>query len=247
MLTAFEKGTKKLIFSSKGVFAICPDCGKELIPKCGKINTPHFSHLPKEACKYSYHDSKSEWHYSWQLKIDNPTPGVNIEVVIKSGETSKRADVVTKEGVVIEFQKSSLPIQERILREQQYGNMIWVIHRNIENSKTWKNSKNIILIDYGNNELCLYGSRDYFSKIHKHCIGKKCFIDMIMNGTVAYPKIFLDIVKRKQNMRSNNKIYNAIKNIKILHGNNNVKDELGSLFKFYNNGNTLSGELFNNF
>jgi len=140
-----------------------------------------------------------------------------------------------------------LPIEEKFLRERQYGNIIWVIHKDIEYSKSWKNSKHIILIDdIRNDHLYSYSGR--FEMGLAYTISKKCFTNMIMNGNVAHPKIFFDIMGSKQIIRFNNKRYNTIRNYKMLHGNNNVKKEIGYLFDFFNKESLfVSNKLFNGF
>ncbi len=205
MLTAFKEGTRNLIFASRGVSAYCPECKEPLITKCGKLTTPHFAHKPHTECGKLYHDGMSEWHYNWQLKIENPTAGVNIEVPIQQ-EYLKRADVITKEGIVIEFQKSPLPIDERRLREYQYKNMMWVVHKDIKKSKTWlyhKSSTPILIDDPECDYLYLYNSLGVR-------INKRAFVFMIMNGDVAYPMEFFKYVYRKQKIRGNRRINNAL-------------------------------------
>jgi len=227
MLTAFKEGTIDFIFASKGIVAICPECGEKLITKCGRINTPHFAHSGNNNCGYSYHDSMSEWHYNWQLRINNPSPGINIEVPVK-GEYSKRADVITKEDVIIEFQKSPLPVGERILREQHYKNMIWVVHKDIENSKTWDThkSKTVILIDNPKkNYLYLYSD-------NRIKIGKSPFIKVVINGDVAHPDIFFNIVRARQINRSNNRLRNLLSNYTLAYEKHPQKYYV---FKFLNN------------
>lgn len=213
MLTAFEEGTRTLIFASKGIVAVCPECGEKLITKCGKIVTPYFSHIAKNNCGSAYHDGVSEWHYNWQLKIKDPIPGVNIEVPIQ-GEYLKRADVVTKEGVVVEFQKSPLPIDERILRENHYKNMIWVVHKDISNSKTWKyNKSNVVVLIDDPERKHLYMNTDEKTRFDK--IG---FVNTVMNGTVAYPDVFFKHVMTTRLARKNIRRYNALLDYRIIYG-----------------------------
>lgn len=155
MITAFFAGTKTLSVPVKGKNFICPDCGKPLIQKCGSIRINHFAHPVSTECDSSkFYDGISEWHINWQYSINNPLPGINIEVPICKNEYKKRADLVTSTGLIIEFQKSPLPIEERLNRELHYENLIWIVHTDIQNSKTWKNkSDNPVFF---NNILGLY-------------------------------------------------------------------------------------------
>ena len=149
MLSAYKKDTKDLIFAIKNIKGICPDCGEEMIPKCGSIIPPYWSHKKATNCDSKYSDGMSQWHINWQNTILNPTPGINVEVYIDN-LYRKRADLVCESGLIVEFQKSPMPLEERKLREKNYKNMIWVIHRDIESSKTWSKYKSDIpiLIDY---------------------------------------------------------------------------------------------------
>jgi hypothetical protein len=228
MLTAYREGTKNLVFAEKGISAVCPGCGSPLITKCGKLIAHHFAHKSRnDECDLRYHDGMSEWHYNWQLRIKDPKPSVNIEVPI-GGEYLKRADVVTSRGLIIEFQKSSLPIDERILRENHYKNMIWVIHEDIENSRTWKNHESDVNILVDNPDLdFLYeyiaGKTypDWFVYMNRYiCEGslgfklkKRDFIKLIMNGKIKDMNAFFHVIQSKQNERKNNHISNDIFNV----------------------------------
>lgn len=148
MLTAYAEGTQIQIFASKGVKATCPDCGEPLITKVGEIKIPHFAHKSKTECDSRFYDGMSDWHYNWQRTINNPIPGTNIEVWIKKEEYAKRADLIAANGLIIEFQKSTLPLQERIIRENHYKNMMWVVHSDRRGSKTWKPTKRTKVFDW---------------------------------------------------------------------------------------------------
>ena len=182
MLYAYEQSTNNSITAKRGVVAICPICRELVIPKCGKLVAPHFAHKSKSECASEQYDRKTPWHYKWQNKIINPKPGVNVEVRIK-GEYLKIADVVTPSGIIIEFQHSPLTLEERLLRESHYKNMVWVIHRSIEERRIWKTKTNIpILIDYddGHNLLEYYNRGRYRMRINP-----LVFKAEFMNGNVS--------------------------------------------------------------
>ena len=234
MLTALEEETHKMVFASKGILGRCPTCNELLITKCGKITIPHFAHKAHTDCGKKYHDSMSEWHYNWQLKIENPTPGINIEVPIKQ-EYLKRADVITKEGVIIEFQKSPLPIDERILREDQYKNMIWVVHKDIEKSKTWSYHKSDtpILIDDP--------KRDYLYPYNEPniTISKKSFVIAAMNGNVAYPNEFVKYIKYRRLSRA----FNSRNNYLMEHKLNTYEEcKMYYTFRYFNDNFNISNK-----
>jgi hypothetical protein len=127
--------------ATRDVKAKCPDCGATMVAKigCGKFITPHWAHPPHVLdCNERYHDAVSQWHTEWQERIENPIPGENIEVTIVKTERYKRADQVTRYNLPIEYQKSPLPYNERVLRESHYGEMIWVVHIDRVRSKVWE-------------------------------------------------------------------------------------------------------------
>lgn len=182
MLYAYEQSTNEPVTAKRGILAICPICKEPVIPKCGKLVSPHFAHKSRSDCASEKYDRKTPWHYRWQNKIVNPIPGVNVEVPIR-GEYLKIADVVTPSGVVIEFQHSPLTLEERLLRESHYKNMIWVIHKNLEGKRLWKTITNIpILIDYdnGHNLLEYYGRGQTRLRINP-----MVFKTEFMNGNIS--------------------------------------------------------------
>jgi hypothetical protein len=141
MLYALDPKLNKLVVASKGLKCICPTCKEMVIPKCGIYVSYHFAHKNNNSlCNDKYHDKKSEWHYDWQLKINDPKPGINIEVPTwkKDGSSYKVADLKPLHGIIIEIQKSPMPLSERFDRESVYKRMVWVLHKDISNNKTWK-------------------------------------------------------------------------------------------------------------
>ena len=44
----------------------CKACGEQLNLKKGKINRPHFAHMPNTDCTYDDRDNKTEWHIRMQ-------------------------------------------------------------------------------------------------------------------------------------------------------------------------------------
>lgn len=148
MIYARGEDNKMIIASSRDVVAYCPDCGERVIPKVGRIKSHHFAHKNHSNCPSTW-EPMSQWHYDWQHTIKNPVGGVNIEVKIVSGLNYKRADLVNKNGLIIEFQKSSISVDEIIERESKYQLMIWVVHKNLEKSKVWNYTNHPVYIDCG--------------------------------------------------------------------------------------------------
>jgi hypothetical protein len=201
MLYALKKEDNSFIPAEKGVIGYCPDCDQKLIPKCGVFKIHHWAHKSKTNCDLRYFDGMSEWHYSWQREIKNPQPGINIEVPFKlEGDVKyKRADLKSKHGMFVEFQKSPMPFEERILRENVYKNMFWVIHKDLQNSKIWRRvaTKNnpFIFVDKFDHLLLVNGGvegglpRDY-------TITKPHFINTFINGYFLTKKVLKELSYR---------------------------------------------------
>lgn len=99
--------------------ATCPQCGSEVIAKCGSIKAWHWAHKADD-CDI-WQEPMTDWHWNWQGLF----PEDSREVVITKRCVSHRADVVTGK-TVIEFQHSSISPDEIWERESFYGRMIWV-------------------------------------------------------------------------------------------------------------------------
>lgn len=103
---------------------ICRLCNNEVIAHCGNHNIWHWKHRAKATCD-SWESPMSEWHTQWQLLF----PSDLVEVVISNETVSHRADVKTSSGVIIEFQNSSISVDDIKKREEFYGQkMFWVIN-----------------------------------------------------------------------------------------------------------------------
>jgi competence protein CoiA len=106
------------ISATPGVSAVCPLCHERVRPKCGRIVCWHFAHLAATDCD-RWSDGETDWHREWKLTA----PIERREVIIGC----HRADVVTSDGTVVEFQHSSISPAEIAEREQFYGpRMVWV-------------------------------------------------------------------------------------------------------------------------
>lgn len=105
--------------------AICPICGKLVIPKCGNIKIHHWAHTTDSQCTDNWWENETEWHRQWK---DN-FPKECQEYIMHDDITGEKhiADVRTKTGFVIEFQHSSIKPEEQQSREQFYKNMVWIV------------------------------------------------------------------------------------------------------------------------
>jgi len=107
-----------------GMQAICSCCAQPVIAKCGNIKVHHWAHKSKINCD-SWWEPETEWHRSWK----NNYPKEWQECILPDEQTGEKhiADVRTEQGLVLEFQHSSIHNEERISRERFYLNMIWVV------------------------------------------------------------------------------------------------------------------------
>lgn len=111
-------GDYEKISPRPGMRALCPSCGGDVLAKCGSIKAWHWSHVAADCDPWS--EPETEWHLNWKRRF----PPECREVVIGN----HRADVRTKNGIVIEFQHSSISVEEIRDREAFYGErMMWVI------------------------------------------------------------------------------------------------------------------------
>ena len=113
-----EQGGK--VRANRGGLAWCPTCGERLIPKCGRIVTHHWAH-PGEDCD-PWREQETEWHRYWKGLVRAECAEITIE---KNGQ-KHRADIVTRKGMVIELQHSTLGVEKIEQRETFYGRMIWL-------------------------------------------------------------------------------------------------------------------------
>lgn len=114
MLTAVQDGQR--ITPRSGGRGTCPGCGGAVLAKCGRIVTWHWAHVTGEDCD-PWAEPDSAWHRGWQERY----PIEQREVVIGD----HRADVVTADGEVLEFQHSYLSPDEIAAREAFYGRAMW--------------------------------------------------------------------------------------------------------------------------
>jgi competence protein CoiA len=108
----------------KGAKGICPNCGSELIAKCGEFKMNHWAHKGVRNCD-SWWETETEWHRSWK----NNFPDEWQEHILFDELTNEKhiADILTIDNLVIEFQHSHIDPQERSSRENFYNNMVWVV------------------------------------------------------------------------------------------------------------------------
>jgi len=103
--------------------AVCGHCGNDVQAKCGSKIVWHWAHVAIETCD-SWREPETLWHRNWKNNF-----GVDFSeiAIIKEGK-KHIADVLTKKGLVIEFQNSPISSETIVQRELFYGKMIWVMN-----------------------------------------------------------------------------------------------------------------------
>lgn len=108
----------------KGAIGNCPNCGSELIAKCGEFKVNHWAHKSVRSCD-PWWKNETAWHRAWKGNFSLDWQ----EVILADETTNERhiADIRTPYGLVIEFQHSHIDPIERTKREKFYKRMVWVV------------------------------------------------------------------------------------------------------------------------
>jgi hypothetical protein len=114
MQYAMKDGSR--ILATKGGKAQCPQCGGNVLAKCGSIMAHHWAHLSADCDPWA--EPMTDWHLGWQSLV----PPENREVVM----SPHRADIRLNDGLVVEIQHSPISAEEIREREKFYKNMIWI-------------------------------------------------------------------------------------------------------------------------
>ncbi len=110
--------------AEKRLTGLCIGCGNPVIPKCGPIKVNHWAHKVKCVCDHWW-ENETEWHRAWKNSF--PVDCQEFRQKADNGEWHI-ADVKTKQGHFLEFQHSSIKIEERLARNNFYGsNLVWIV------------------------------------------------------------------------------------------------------------------------
>lgn len=101
----------------------CPNCGCDVVSKCGQLRIWHWSHKQKLECDHWW-EPETEWHRKWKALF--PDTWQEVIHVADDGERHI-ADVKTDRGLVVELQHSPISPEERLSRENFYKAMVWVV------------------------------------------------------------------------------------------------------------------------
>jgi hypothetical protein len=115
--------------------------GHELVAKKGEKKTHHYSHK-NDACECDRR--MGEFHIWWQKRVkDN-----YLEKRYNVDGKLHIADIVNKNGTVIEIQKSKIPPKIIREREEFYGDMIWVFDCTCIDIHIIKQKKDVMLFEW---------------------------------------------------------------------------------------------------
>ncbi len=107
-----------------GLKGLCAHCGGAVQAKCGSKVVWHWAHLSLETCD-NWYEPETPWHREWKHAFGEGRS--EIRVVKEDGYHI--ADVINKDGIVFEFQNSSISAEAIAAREAFYGErMVWVIN-----------------------------------------------------------------------------------------------------------------------
>jgi len=108
----------KRIEATPKAIGLCPGCFRQVRAKCGPTMPWHWSHIDLGECG-KYWEPMTVWHVEWQ----NEVPEECREVYMRP----HRADILTKDGCVVEIQHSPISAFNIIKREIHYGErMVWI-------------------------------------------------------------------------------------------------------------------------
>lgn len=106
------------------------DLGRLLISRQGTKMSWHFAFSPGQVifdCDRKEYKNKTLWHELWQ----SYSPSSHVEVYrwknIENDTICHIADLIDKEGYIVEFQHSSISLEDVRSREQVYDQMYWII------------------------------------------------------------------------------------------------------------------------
>lgn len=96
--------------------------GHAVVGKQGMKKSWHYAHV--HAVDSECSRVMGEWHHWWQDRVFVDF----LEIIIERDGKRHIADMINGNDVVVEFQKSVIPQQTIIAREEFYDNMIWVFY-----------------------------------------------------------------------------------------------------------------------
>lgn len=175
------KKDDKLINAQPSSCALCPNCNKEVISKCGDIKIWHWAHKNKE-CDYKT-EAETDWHLEWkQLSL---FAGCNIEKRNRS-HILDAININTKN--VYEFQHS--PISSDELKKRSFDvinsgyKINWIFDYREHDIQLMSTGEK--LIDLLNENKIIYFKLKYYNQRYKA---------LFQNNQPIFGDIYLDLQK----------------------------------------------------
>jgi len=109
----------------KGGKGFCTGCKESVIAKCGSVKIHHWAHVSLKQCD-SWWESETLWHRAWKAHF--PDQHCEVSFYDEKLKEFHRADLHTSNGITIEFQNSSISVDEIQSRECFYPKLIWVLN-----------------------------------------------------------------------------------------------------------------------
>ncbi|TMV06979.1 hypothetical protein FGK63_12745 [Ruegeria sediminis] len=103
--------------------ATCPFCGAEVLAKCGTQRVWHWAHKSTRHCD-SWWEPETDWHRKWKELF--PTEWQEVGRRDDNGELHI-ADVLTPQGLALEFQHSYIKREEIEIRTNFHKNICWIV------------------------------------------------------------------------------------------------------------------------
>ena len=103
--------------------AKCPLCASDVLAKCGKERVWHWAHKTTKHCDHWWEPEK-EWHRNWKNLF--PTDWQEQRRRDDKGELHI-ADVLTPQGLALEFQHSAIPRDEIEARVAFHKEICWIV------------------------------------------------------------------------------------------------------------------------
>ena len=122
---------RKVAPERRGQRGTCPGCGAEVSARAFQSphKVAHWAHLRRTDCD-PWWENESEWHLGWKAAISGGD-SAREEVIVRDGVRRwHQADVLARDGGVVELQRSSLTADAVNQREMFYlrnqGRLIWI-------------------------------------------------------------------------------------------------------------------------
>lgn len=107
------------------LIGVCEYCGRRMTAKCGRQIIWHWAHAGKKYCD-PWWENETAWHREWKSYFpENLREQRRFD---HEGNEWHIADVLSRDGVVIEIQNSPMPLDELQSRENFYKKMIWIVN-----------------------------------------------------------------------------------------------------------------------